>query len=297
MNFPPRCYFCVLLLCWFSGSRRDKEKAPGSWPAGLATSASTVLRLMEVLQGGHTLVGRLSSCVMMVTLVNIWVTRWNSVTHQDQRSHTLNSPGFSTMTWEINTCNTQTYTHAHISLQQLHINLQCCSLHLNWLLLQLHYLPTECQTERSKQAITLSKFTSRHSGCMVANKRSEATRREGKHRDVTKKSGSSSLKTTVINSLTLLHWFHCVTVKSGRTVYVVCGISRWGWRHIPQIIKAENNKSRKVKSYLSNSWALNIPWCPHHTVYGSTPVIWHFHCGAKCNRAVSGAFTWSDLTL
>lgn len=39
--------------------------------------------------------------------------------------------------------------------------------------MELLYLPTECQAERSKQAITLSKFTShyvsQHLGCMAEN--------------------------------------------------------------------------------------------------------------------------------
>lgn len=55
MNFPGRCYFCERLLCWFLGSWRDKEKDPGSWPIGLGTSGSIVLRLIELMSGGSRL--------------------------------------------------------------------------------------------------------------------------------------------------------------------------------------------------------------------------------------------------
>lgn len=54
-----------------------------------------------------------------------------------------------------------------------HINLLYSSAHCNRLLAELLYLPTECQAERSKQAITLSKFTShyvsQHLDCMAEN--------------------------------------------------------------------------------------------------------------------------------
>lgn len=55
MNFPSWCYFCVTLLHWFLGSWYDMEKGHGSWPVGLASYNSFVLRLMEPMSGGSSL--------------------------------------------------------------------------------------------------------------------------------------------------------------------------------------------------------------------------------------------------
>lgn len=53
MNFSGRSFFflCVPLLHWFLGSWRDTESGHVSWPMGLATSGSIVLRLMELMSG------------------------------------------------------------------------------------------------------------------------------------------------------------------------------------------------------------------------------------------------------
>lgn len=52
MNFPSRCYFCIILLHWFLRSWRAMEKGHDNWPVGLATCNSGVLLLMELMSEG-----------------------------------------------------------------------------------------------------------------------------------------------------------------------------------------------------------------------------------------------------